>query len=148
MRKLFVDTNVLVYAKDTTAPSKMRQAQAWMAAVIAADALVLSAQSLREFYWNVLKMDRSAAAVAALRAETARLDAYVPDLLRLDRLDEGWAIQDRHKLAFYDSLLIASALAAECEVFLSEDMSNGQKVETLAIVNPFTTAPDAVLGAP
>ncbi len=147
MKKLFVDTNVLVYAKDTTAPTKMRQAQTWVQAVIEADALVLSAQSLREFYWNVLKMDRSAAAVTALRNETAELEPYVPELLRVDRMGEAWAIQDRHKISFWDSLLVASALAAGCTIFLSEDLNGGQKIDALTIVNPFTAAPEAVLGA-
>lgn len=92
-------------------------------------------------------MDRSAAAVTDLRSELAALDAYVPDALRLDFLRDAWALQDRYRLSFWDGLLLASALAADCAIFLSEDMNGGQKIKGLTIINPFTTAPEAVLGA-
>jgi predicted nucleic acid-binding protein len=42
---------------------------------------------------------------------------------------------------------MASAIEAGCGYFLSEDMNAGQRIETLTIVNPFTTAPEAVFGA-
>jgi predicted nucleic acid-binding protein len=145
--KCFVDTNVLLYAKDTSAPSKQTQAQTWLSALNARDAAVLSAQSLREYYNNALRQDRSAPAVLALRRELIVLDALVPDTLRIDRMAEAWALQDRHRLSFWDGMLMASALAAGCSVYLSEDMNAGQKVETLRIVNPFQTAPEDLLGA-
>lgn len=94
----------------------------------------------------MLRQNRSAAAVLALRQEMAKLDGFVPDALRIDWLAEAWALQDRHRVSFWDALLLASALAADCTIFLSEDMNGGQKIETLSIVNPFTTAPDTVLG--
>lgn len=109
-------------------------------------AVVLSAQSLREYYWNMLRQDRSRAAVLSLRKEVARLDGFVPNALRIDWMTEAWSLQDRHQLSFWDALLVASALAANCSVFLSEDMNGGQKIEGLTIVNPFTTGPEALLG--
>jgi predicted nucleic acid-binding protein len=75
------------------------------------------------------------------------LHAYVPEPLRADFLSHAWTLQDRHRIGFWDSLLVASALEAGCTLFLSEDMNGGQKIETLTIINPFTTAPD-LLGAP
>jgi predicted nucleic acid-binding protein len=145
--KCFVDTNLLLYAKDTTHASKQKRASDWMSALSERRAVVLSAQSLREFYVNMLRQSHSAGALRNLRAEVAALDNYVPEALRIDRMTDAWRLQDRHKLNFWDSLLLASALAGGCSVFLSEDLNNGQKIETLTIVDPFTTAPDAVLGA-
>lgn len=145
--KCFVDTNVLVYAKDNRAASKQKTASKWLTALAAERALVLSGQSLREFYAVSLRRDRSQAAVRDARAEIERLFSFVPSSLFIDRLGDAWAVQDRHGLSFWDSLLIASALAADCSFFLSEDMNPGQKIEALTIVNPFTTAPDALLGA-
>lgn len=95
----------------------------------------------------MLRLDRRPQAVGQLRAEMAALDRLVPDDLRFDRLSEAWALQDRHKLGFWDALLLASAIAAGCTIFLSEDMNGGQKIGALSIVNPFTTTPEAVLGA-
>lgn len=144
--KCFIDTNVLLYAKDKTSPSKLKAATAWLSALLDRNAAVLSAQSLREYYVNVLRQDRSRPAVAALRAHIAALDDVVPDSLRSDHLALAWELQDRHRVSFWDALLLASALTAGCAIFLSEDMNSGQKIETLTIVNPFTTAPESVLG--
>lgn len=146
--RCFVDTNVLVYAKDrSTAPSKQARAIQWLVALESAGAAVLSAQNLREYYWAMLRKDRSPPAVANLRAEIGAMHGLVPEALHADFLQDSWRLQDRHGLNFWDALLIASALAADCTIFLSEDMSAGQKVETLTIVNPFMTAPDALFGA-
>jgi len=147
MMKCFVDTNVLVYAKDSRCPSKQKAANEWIEALIGAGRLVLSAQSLREFYAVRLKIDHTPSGTKFARQDASDLAAFIPDTLRDDRLTEAWALEDRHRLNFYDSLLIASALAARCTFFLSEDLSSGQKIGALTIVNPFTTTPDAILGA-
>ena len=47
-------------------------------------------------------------------------------------------IQQRYRYSFYDSLIIAAALAAGCNRLMSEDFQSGQKIETLTIVNPFS----------
>lgn len=147
MMKCFVDTNVLLYAKDLTERTKQTQAKLWLQVLLRKKAAVLSAQSLREYYHNVLRSDRSAAATAALRQEMIGLDQVVPNGLRVDYLGEAWALQDRHRVEFWDALLLASALASGCTIFLSEDLNHGQKIETLTVVNPFTTEPEAVLGS-
>jgi predicted nucleic acid-binding protein len=95
----------------------------------------------------MLRLDRRAGAIDALRAEIALLRDLVPEDLNVDHLEKAWALQDRYKIGFYDSLLIAAALAAGCTFFLSEDMNSGQKIEALTIVDPFSVAPEAVLGA-
>ena len=146
MPTCFIDTNILLYAKDTSEHSKLRIANAWIKALMQRNLAVLSAQSLREYYSNMLRLDRRADAVRRLRAEMAALDEVVPDALRTDHLALAWELQDRHRVSFWDGLLLASALVAGCTVFLSEDMNGGQKIETLSIVNPFTTAPESVLG--
>lgn len=145
--KCFIDTNVLLYAKDNTAPSKLRRANEWLTALSARNAVVLSAQSLREYYWNLLRLDRSAGAVTRLRADIASLDGFVPDLLRIDWMADAWSLQDRHGLSFWDSLLVAAALKEGCSIFLSEDMNDGQWIENLTVIDPFSNQPGEVLGS-
>lgn len=49
-------------------------------------------------------------------------------------------IKDRYQFSLYDSLIIASALTAKCNVLYSEDMQNGQIIHgQLQIINPFST---------
>lgn len=44
----------------------------------------------------------------------------------------------RYKLSFYDSVIVAAALAANCDILYSEDMHHSQNIERLKIINPFT----------
>jgi predicted nucleic acid-binding protein len=47
-------------------------------------------------------------------------------------------IAQRYENGLYDSLIIASALEANCEALLSEDMQDGQRIDgRLTISNPF-----------
>jgi predicted nucleic acid-binding protein len=47
-------------------------------------------------------------------------------------------IAERYRFSFYDSLIIATALKANCTTLYSEDMQDGQLIENkLLIVNPF-----------
>lgn len=49
-------------------------------------------------------------------------------------------IQARYRYSFYDSLIIAAALAAGCTRLYSEDLQHGQRIEGLIIEDPFTTS--------
>jgi predicted nucleic acid-binding protein len=41
------------------------------------------------------------------------------------------------RYSFYDSLIIASALHANCKILYTEDLQHGQKIKSLKILNPF-----------
>ena len=42
-----------------------------------------------------------------------------------------------HKLKFWDSLIVRTALASGCSVLYTEDMQHGRRFDGLQIVNPF-----------
>jgi predicted nucleic acid-binding protein len=46
-------------------------------------------------------------------------------------------LKERYRFAFYDSLIIAAALEANCTRLYSEDLQHGQRIERLTIINPF-----------
>jgi predicted nucleic acid-binding protein len=50
---------------------------------------------------------------------------------------EALRIAEKHRLSWYDSLIIAAALEGQCEKLYSEDFQHGRKIETLRIENPF-----------
>ena len=45
---------------------------------------------------------------------------------------------ERYQYGIYDSLVIAAALEASCDVLYSEDFQDGQQIESLTIRNPFS----------
>jgi len=44
---------------------------------------------------------------------------------------------ERYGFRFYDSLIIASALASGATKLLSEDMQHAQRIDSLEFLNPF-----------
>jgi predicted nucleic acid-binding protein len=50
---------------------------------------------------------------------------------------EGMRVQARYRLSWYDSLIVAAAMQAECDVLISEDLQHGQKFGSLRVENPF-----------
>ena len=55
-----------------------------------------------------------------------------PEILRSATLSHS-----KSKYRFYDSLIIAAALASEVEILYSEDLQDGRKFGALTIRNPF-----------
>jgi len=56
----------------------------------------------------------------------------------LDTMSRAIALRERCQIAWYDAVIIASALQAECTVLYSEDFQPGQVFEgSLTVVNPF-----------
>lgn len=50
---------------------------------------------------------------------------------------EGLRITAKHRFSWYDSLIVAAALEAQCETLFSEDLQHGREIEGLKIHNPF-----------
>jgi predicted nucleic acid-binding protein len=46
-------------------------------------------------------------------------------------------IRARYRLAWYDSLIVAAAVEAECGVLYSEDLKHGMEINGVRIENPF-----------
>ena len=59
-------------------------------------------------------------------------------LIEIETINTAISIKDKYQLQWYDSLIVAAALQANCTILYSEDMQHGFIVEgTLTIVNPF-----------
>lgn len=74
------------------------------------------------------------AALDYLKVVLEPLCAVFPSIALYER---AIRLHERWRYGFYDSLIIGSALEAECPMLYSEDLHDGQKVEFLTIVNPF-----------
>jgi predicted nucleic acid-binding protein len=136
----FVDTNVLIYAIDERFPVKMEKADLWLRELGHREAIVLSPQSLNEFYYVAtrrLGRPRDSSTHDQIwtfsRGCTAPLDAEVVRL--------AWRIENETGYHYYDCVLLASASRGGCTFFLSEDLQHGRRIGGLTIVNPFTTSP-------
>jgi len=143
---VFVDSTTILYTQDRRDPDKQRQATAWLNSLLSSNRFVVSLQSLNETYAVVRRKPQFGhwrSDVQTLIESCATL-ATPPQDLALVR--EGWRFESRYRIGFWDSLQLASANAAGCSHFLSEDLNDGQVYGSVCAVNPFRHAPADVLG--
>jgi predicted nucleic acid-binding protein len=135
---VFVDTNVLAYARDRRDPHKQRVATAWLVTLARQRNGRLSWQVLIEFYAVATHPGKLAMTAAAAQADVLALQVWNPIGPDAELLRAAWSLQGRHALSWWDAMIVAAALRAGCESLLSEDLQHGQTIDgRLVIINPF-----------
>jgi predicted nucleic acid-binding protein len=140
--KVFVDTNVLVYARDASEPEKQARATAWMATLWEKRAGRLSYQVLQEFYVTVTGKLSPGLDKELARREVRALRAWQPLAADFRVLEGAWLLQDRYRLPWWDALIVAAAQLSECQYLLSEDFQEGLSLGNLKVLHPFLQRPD------
>jgi predicted nucleic acid-binding protein len=136
---VFVDTNVFLYALDRTEPRKQEAARAWREALWKSRLGRTSFQVLQEFYVNVAHKWPDNCDDA--RAEIRDLLSWRPAITNATILEQGWKLQNRYKLSFWDALVVAAAKSLACKYLLTEDLQTNQNLDGLIVISPFVTAP-------
>jgi predicted nucleic acid-binding protein len=137
----FVDTTLLVYVADPSEPQKRPLVRDLLAEIIRNHTLVLSPQSLNECY-RVVTERRNILPRRDAQRFVGAWQPYSTAPYDFDVTMRAWKIQDRHRFGWWDSMLLASASFARCDIFLSEDMQHEREVENLMILNPFKLNPN------
>jgi len=133
--RVFLDTNVLVYADDLDAGNKRRVAREILRDAMASRTGVISTQVLREYYTVTTRKLGTSAEVARRKVELlATMDVVrieVPHILAaidLTRL---------HSVSFWDALIVRCAASVRCARLVTEDLQHGQILDGVRIENPF-----------
>ncbi|HEX8009381.1 MAG TPA: PIN domain-containing protein [Casimicrobiaceae bacterium] len=135
---VFVDTNVLVYARDAGDPAKQVRAAAWLEALWREQAGRTSVQVLSEYYVTLTrKLDPGLPAAEAWDDVNA-LFAWRPHPIDETLMQRGREIEQRFRLAWWDSLIVAAAALQGCAVLLSEDLQDGGIYAGVTVRSPFT----------
>ena len=132
----FIDSNILVYLADRHDGGKREIAKGVVAdAMRHSEEYLISTQALAEFS-NVclrkFKMDVETVRDYLGFLRGLKVVSYLPS-----SVDRALEVKARYQLQFYDSLLLATAEANGCDVFLSEDLNPGQIYCGMTAVNPF-----------
>jgi predicted nucleic acid-binding protein len=138
---VFVDTNVLVYARDTSQSGKQPKAERWMDHLWQTGTGRLSSQVLSEFYVTVTSKLDPGMSPADARAEIRDLLTWQPLAITGELVTEAWAVQDRFQLSYWDALIVAAARATGSNRLLTEDLQDGQDLAGVLVVDPFGTEP-------
>ena len=136
--RYFLDTNIFVYSFDRSTPRKARRAQELILHAVTVRSGVVSYQVVQEFFNVALR--RFSRPMTPGDAEQYMTAVFRP-LLAIHSsqalYSEALRLVDRHKLGWYDSLLVAAAIESGCATLYSEDLPHGMVIGQLRIVNPF-----------
>ena len=136
--RFFLDTNIFVYTFDTKAPAKAKRAARLIRQAADTGEGVVSYQVVQEFF-NVA-FRRFSRPMNVAEAEQYLITVFRP-LLAVHSSPtlyvEALRVSGKYRLSWYDSIIIAAALQAQCGMLYSEDLQHGQELEGLRIENPF-----------
>ena len=136
--RFFLDTNIFVYSFDTTSPAKAKKALTLVRRGVDSGQGIVSYQVVQEFLNVALR--RFPQPFATAEAEQYLITVFRPLLAVHSSMvlcQEGLRLSGRYRLAWYDSLIVAAALEAQCATLFSEDFQHGREIEGVKIENPF-----------
>jgi predicted nucleic acid-binding protein len=133
----FVDTNVILYAFSEDEPVKRERAQSLLERLWESGTGRLSTQVLQEFYVNATR--KLARALSSEEAQAIVLSLSQWGYHRPDAQDilAAAVLAERHRISFWDALIVHSAEALGANLLWSEDLNPGQRFGALEVRNPF-----------
>ena len=132
----FLDTNILLYSISRNPADAIKRQRA--IALLLRDNGAVSVQVLQEFYVQATRPTRPhplphQIAVGLVTAWTR----FKVQEITFSILNAALEIKAAYGFSYWDSAIIAAARALGCRELYSEDMSHGQEVDGMTIVNPF-----------
>ncbi len=136
--KIFLDTNIVVYAHDRSSGDKYAVAREIMDYLWESRRGVISVQVLQEFFVCVTQKILKPLLIKNARIILEYLSTW--DVVANDKYITLKAIdiQERYRFSFWDSMIIQAAIQGQARILLSEDLPGGQVVKDLKILNPFS----------
>jgi len=136
-QKQFVNTNIFLYAYDSTTPEKGSKARQLISALWNSRQGVVSMQVLQELYVNMTKKlphPISPELAAQIISDLGQWHLHRPGLIDLQRTIE---LEKSNSISFWDAMIVNSAQETGCSVLWTEDLNSGQYIGDLVIRNPF-----------
>ena len=137
--KEFVDANVLVYAEDVSAAGKQARAADLVGRLWSSRTGCLSVQVLQEFFVTVtLKVPKPMASEDAEERvrDLSRWTVFAPSA---DDVLRAIALGRRHRLSFWDAMIVEAAAQLGCNTLWTEDLQDGSRMRGVLIRNPFSS---------
>lgn len=134
--KRFVDTNILMYAHDSTAGAQHDRAKVLLEQLWQKRTGAISTQVLQELAVNLRRKVATplpAKAIQEVVADYLTWHVVVNDgAAILAALD----LEERYRISFWDALIVQAAHSAGATVLYSEDLSDGQRYGSVLVENP------------
>ncbi len=137
----FVDTNILIYAHDSSSGGKQRIARDLLRRLEEDGNGALSIQVLTEFY--SVSTRKLGLPLGDAEQVVAGFETWALHRPTLTDVVSAAAVHRHHKVAWWDALLIHSAIQLECDILWTEDLNHGQQYGSVTVRNPFAEAASA-----
>jgi predicted nucleic acid-binding protein len=134
--RYFVDTNILMYAHDTSAGEKHARAKALVEELWRDRTGVVSTQVLQELSVNLRKKVRRPLDAKATRDIVADYLTWQVVVNGGESILEAIDLESRYQISFWDALVVQAAHASGAETLYSEDLSDGQTYGSVKVINP------------
>jgi len=136
--KVFLDSNIFIYAYDESDPRKQSIAIDLIRTASVGRTGVISYQVVQEFF-------KFALVEAAVKMSHVDAQLFLANILRpllavhssASLVAEAIRTHERYRLSWYDSLIVCAAQQAGCDLLYTEDLQDGQRFEDLTVYNPF-----------
>jgi len=142
---VFVDTNVLVYARDAGEFAKQPVAMHVMEQLWRSRRGRVSVQVLNEYFVTVTMKLKPGLSCKMAWNDVTDLFAWKPVPADIAVLTRTRAIHETQGLSWWDAQIVAAACVSGCRRLLTEDLQDGQEIDGVEVVNPFAHRIDEVL---
>ena len=135
MDKIFLDTNIVVYANDKRDRYKQEKAIRLITGLMQNNRGTISTQVLQEYTFVVAKKLHQEYSIILRQLkllETFEIVRQSPEMIR-----RAVEIMQSYKIGFWDSCIISNAEYANCTLIYSEDLNTGQFYAGIRVENPF-----------
>jgi len=135
--KNFFDTNILVYANDSSEKEKQNIARDLIKDSLQKQNGVISVQVLSEFWVTVTRKIKT-----PLSIEIAEKEIELFQLMEIVGLDyhlfkEAIRFQRLIQISYWDALILAASHSSGCKKIYTEDLNHGQIISNMELCNPF-----------
>ena len=135
--RIFVDTNILVYAHDLSAGDRHVKAAAVIEKLWEDETGAISTQVLQEFYVTITRKFKEPVPPDKAREIIRNYLAWPVQNNDPEMTIRASEIEEKHGLSFWDALIFAAALRLQAKKIITEDLNHGQIIEGILIENPF-----------
>ena len=136
---VFVDTNVLVYARDPRDAVKRNRASEWIRLLWSEERGRTGVQVLKEYYDVITRKLRPAVGREdAWDDVQIYLTSWNPQPIDADVLKGARDNEARYQLSWWDCLVVAAAQVQHCALLLSDDLQDGANYGGVVVRSPFT----------
>jgi predicted nucleic acid-binding protein len=135
--RFFVDTNLLVYAYDSSAGNKWKTSLEVLSQLWIHRNGVLSTQVIQELFVSLTQKVKNPILPRAAREIISDLLRWPVVVNEAENILRAVDLQIKYHFSFWDSLILQAAITSKSEFLLSEDFQDGQVVESVTILNPF-----------